>query len=52
MCADDKGYRSHGNFNQNFIVIPEKQAVVVTTADEQRGQEILNIIWQEIYPQL
>ena len=52
MCADGKGYRSHGNYNQNFIVIPEKQAVVVTTADENRGQEILDIIWEEIYTQL
>ena len=52
MCADGKGYRSHGNFNQNFVVIPEKQAVVVTTADENRGQEILDIVWEEIYPQL
>ena len=52
MCADGKGYRSHGNFNQNFVVIPEKKAVVVTTADENRGQEILDIVWDEIYPNL
>ena len=52
MCAEGKGYRSHGNYNQNFIVIPKKQTVVVTTADENRGQEILDIIWEEIYPQL
>ena len=52
QCADGMGYRSHGNFNQNFVVIPQKQAVVVTTADENQGQEILDIIREEILPQL
>ena len=52
MCADGKSYRSHGNLNQNFIVIPEKNAVVVTTANENKGQKILDIVWDEIVPQL
>ena len=52
MCADGKSYRSHGNMNQNFVVIPEKQAVVVTSANENRGQKILDVIWDEIVPQL
>ena len=45
-------FRADGANGQYIIIIPEKNAVVVTTADIQDMQAELNLIWKHIYPAL
>ena len=45
-------FRADGANGQYILVIPEKNAVVVTTANIQDMQSELNLIWKHIYPAL
>ena len=45
-------FRADGANGQYILIIPEKNAVVVTTADIQDMQAELNLIWKHIYPAL
>ena len=45
-------FRADGAYGQNIIVIPEKDAVVVTTAQIGDMQEEINLIWDHILPAL
>lgn len=45
-------FRADGANGQYIIIIPEKNAVVVTTADIQDMQAEINLIWKHIYPAL
>ena len=45
-------FRADGANGQYILVIPEKKAVVVTTAHIQDMQAELNLIWKYIYPAL
>ena len=45
-------FRADGANGQYIIMIPEKNAVVVTTADIQDMQAEINLIWKHIYPAL
>ena len=45
-------FRADGANGQYILVIPEKNAVVVTTADIKDMQAELNLIWKHIYPAL
>ncbi len=45
-------FRADGANGQYILVIPEKNAVVVTTAHIQDMQAELNLIWKHIYPAL
>ncbi|MCR5002844.1 MAG: beta-lactamase family protein [Bacteroidales bacterium] len=45
-------FRADGAYGQYIVVIPEKDAVVVTTADINDMAEELNLIWDHILPAL
>lgn len=45
-------FRADGANGQYILVIPEKNAVIVTTADIQDMQAEINLIWKHIYPAL
>ena len=45
-------FRADGANGQYIIVIPEKDAVVVTTAHIQNMQQEINLIWDNILPAL
>ena len=45
-------FRADGANGQYIIVIPEKDAVVVTTAYIQNMQQEINLIWDHILPAL
>ena len=45
-------FRADGAYGQYIIVIPEKDAVVVTTAQIGDMQEEINLIWDHILPAL
>lgn len=45
-------FRADGANGQYIIMIPEKNAVVVTTADVKDMQGEINLIWKHIYPAL
>lgn len=45
-------FRADGANGQYILMIPEKNAVVVTTADIEDMQSELNLIWKHIYPAL
>ena len=50
---DKTSYRAIGNGCQLILVLPEEQAVVVTTADEGQGQmTFMDSVWKTIYPLL
>ncbi len=43
-------YRGDGAYSQFIVVIPEKDAVIVSTADSNRYQDILNFYWERLLP--
>lgn len=45
-------FRADGANGQYIIMIPDKNAVVITTADIQDMQAEINLIWKHIYPAL
>lgn len=48
----NNAYRADGLLGQYIIVLPEKNAVIVTTAKISDMQAELNLIWEHIYPAL
>ena len=44
------GYRADGAFGQFGVVLPEQQAVVVTTADTENMQGLLDAVWTHLVP--
>jgi len=48
----NNSYRADGMFAQFSIIIPDHNAVVVTTAGVIEQQDLLNIIWNELLPGL
>lgn len=51
MCRHG-AYRADGASSQYIIVIPEKDAVIVTTAHDDNMQRVLDTIWKHILPVL
>ena len=45
-------FRADGANGQYIIMIPDKNAVIITTADIQDMQAEINLIWKHIYPAL
>jgi hypothetical protein len=45
-------FRADGAKGQYIIMVPEKNAVIVTTADIEDMQEEINLIWKHILPAL
>ena len=45
-------FRADGAAGQYIIVLPEKDAVIVTTAQLKNMQEEINLIWDHILPAL
>lgn len=43
-------YRGDGMYSQFIVVIPEKDAVIVSTADSNRYQDVLNYYWDRLLP--
>jgi CubicO group peptidase (beta-lactamase class C family) len=52
MCRYPDIYLAYGRKGQYIIVLPQKDAVIATSADEERSQSLLNIIWDKILPNL
>jgi len=44
------GYRGDGAFGQFCLVLPEQDAVIVTTAETERMQGMLNLVWAHLLP--
>lgn len=51
MCTHD-AYRGDGAYGQFCIILPGQDAVIAINSQEERMQEILDIVWEEIWPQL
>lgn len=53
-CNSEKagGYRCYGKKGQFVIILPDRQAVIAVQAQHDDVQELLDIIWKEILPQL
>lgn len=51
MCTHH-AYRADGASGQFCIVIPDKDAVIAVNSNENRMQDIMDAVWDEIYPQL
>ena len=47
-----EGYRANGKMGQLILVLPEKEAVISVQARHISSQQILDIIWETIYPGL
>ena len=45
-----EGFRADGAGGQNIIVLPQKNAVVITTAWTSNAQRELDFVWNYIYP--
>jgi CubicO group peptidase (beta-lactamase class C family) len=44
------GYRGDGAYGQFCLVLPEHDAVVVTTAETERMQQLLDLVWEHLLP--
>ncbi|MET9731953.1 serine hydrolase domain-containing protein [Streptomyces sp. NPDC006458] len=44
------GFRGDGAYGQFCLVLPEQDAVVVTTAATEQMQTVLNLVWQHLLP--
>jgi len=51
MCSDN-AYRADGARGQFIIVIPDKDAVIITTAGESQMHTILKLIWENLLPMM
>lgn len=49
-CSVPGVYRFDGSFGQFGIVIPEKEAVIITTASEPMPERILSLCWNYLLP--
>lgn len=45
-------YRADGAYGQVIMMLPEKEAVIVITAQNSNFQAELNLIWEHLYPAL
>lgn len=52
MCRYPGIFRAFGRRGQFVIVVPDKDAVIATSADENDEQSILNAVWENILPKL
>ncbi len=43
-------FRADGAYGQNIIVLPEKDAVIITTGESSDLQGLLNLIWDKLLP--
>ncbi len=43
-------YRADGAYGQNIIVLPEKNAVIITTGESTDLQGLLNLVWDKLLP--
>ncbi len=46
------GFRAYGREGQFVIVLPEKKAVIATQAMHHNVQDVLDLVWEHIEPQL
>lgn len=46
------GYRGDGAFGQFLVVLPEQDAVVAITSEDERMQAVLDALWQHVVPAL
>jgi len=46
------GYRGDGAFGQYCIVLPEQQTVIAITSAVRDMQQVLNLVWEHLLPQL
>jgi CubicO group peptidase (beta-lactamase class C family) len=46
------GYRGDGAYGQFALVLPEQDAVVVTTAEDDDMQGLLDLVWEHVVPAL
>ncbi len=51
MCTHG-AYRADGAHGQFCIVLPDKDAVVAINSEDDRLADILNAVWEEVYPLL
>ncbi|MEO3946469.1 serine hydrolase [Gorillibacterium sp. CAU 1737] len=49
MCTHG-AYRADGAYGQFCIVIPEQEAVIAVNSKEEQLKEILDAVWDEVYP--
>ncbi|MNJ04151.1 hypothetical protein D3C73_1647680 [compost metagenome] len=49
MCTHG-AYRADGAHGQFCIVIPEQEAVIAVNSEEEQLKEILDAVWDEVYP--
>lgn len=52
LCRYPGVYRAAGSYGQFVIVLPEKHAVIATSACEKDHQRILDVIWESLLPEL
>ena len=52
LCRYPGIYRAFGRLGQFVIVVPEKDAVIATSAQEKNEQAILDAVWDTILPAL
>lgn len=50
--SDGMSWRADGMFGQFGLVIPHKDMVVVTTAGHAAPMEVLDVLWNEFFPQV
>lgn len=43
-------FRADGAFGQNILVLPEKDAVIITTGESSDLQGLLNLVWDKLLP--
>jgi CubicO group peptidase (beta-lactamase class C family) len=51
MCRNN-AFRADGAYGQVIMIIPDKDAVVVLTAQNSDFQAELDLVWKHIYPAL
>ena len=51
-CTQPGAYRFYGIFGQHILVLPEQDAVIVTTGGHTRSDEILRGVWEYLLPAL
>lgn len=49
---DGKSFRADGMLGQYALVLPEQDAVIVTTAGDLKQLEILDLLWEKLIPEL
>lgn len=45
-----QGYRADGAYGQNILILPEKNAVIITTGESTDLQGLLNLVWDKLLP--